>query len=75
MVCDVSSNPAIATYYVIISTPNRSVSKHGGLDKPYPTCIQLVDCVGLFELENLSSCTSGQAGFDGVEERSTFASE
>ena len=32
------------------------------------TYFKEVDCVGLFKLENVFSCTSdGQAGFDGVE--------
>ena len=29
-VCDVGSNPVITTYFVLLSTPNRSVSQHGG---------------------------------------------
>ena len=34
VVCDVGSNPVIATF-ALLSTPNRSVSYHGGSDKPY----------------------------------------
>ena len=31
-------HPAIATFFVLLSTPNRSVSQHGGWDKP---CVYL----------------------------------
>ena len=40
VVCDVGSNPVIATF-VLLSTPNRSVSQHEVETSHVYTCIQL----------------------------------